>query len=81
MVVCNQGTRAASRRDSELPRVLALEHVSGIPERSGEAVWGQLRVLGEKLLLRCPARGELEQKLDAETCAVDARFPPENLRI
>jgi hypothetical protein len=61
--------------------VLALEHVSRVLERSGQAVWRQLRVLRKNLLLRCPTRGEFEQELDAEARAANARFAAENLRI
>ena len=40
--------------------MLALEHLGGGPERRSEAVRRELRILGENLFLRCPARSELE---------------------
>jgi len=62
-------------RDSQLPGVLAFEHVGGVPKRRGEAVQRELRILRENLFLRCPARGEFEQELDAEARASNG-LPP-----
>jgi hypothetical protein len=82
VLVCQEGeSRAASRRDSQLPGVLAFEHVGGVTKRRREAVSRELRILGENLLLGCAARRELEQELDAEPRATDARLAAENLRI
>ncbi len=61
--------------------MLALEHVGGVPKRRCEPVRRELRIPGENLLLRCTARGEFEQELDAEPRAANARLAAENLRI
>jgi hypothetical protein len=37
------GSRAASRRDSQLPGVLALQRIGGVPEGCGEAIRCELR--------------------------------------
>jgi len=73
--------QAASRRDSQLPGVLALERGGGVPKRRGETIRRELRILSESLLLRAPAGSELEQELDAEARATNTGLPAENLRI
>jgi hypothetical protein len=61
--------------------VLALQYVGGVPKRRCEAVRREVRILGEDLLLRRAARGELEQELDAEARFADTGLATENLRI
>ena len=61
--------------------MLALQHIGGVPKCRCEAVSRELRILGEDLLLRRAARGDLEQELDAEARAANARLAAENLRI
>jgi len=61
--------------------MFALHYVGGVPKRRCETLRRQLRVLGEDMLLARAARCELEQELDAETRATDARLAAENLRI
>jgi len=57
------------------------ERVGGVPKRRGETIRRELRILGENLLLRAPARSEFEQELDAEARATNTGLPAENLRI
>jgi hypothetical protein len=75
------GSRAASRRDSQLPGVLALYRIGGVPEGCGEAIRRQLRVVGQNLLLRGSACGELEQEFDAEASTANARLAVEKLGL
>ncbi len=70
-----------SRQDCQLPDVLSLEHVGGVPKRRGEAVGRELRILRENLLLRRAARGKLEQEFDAEARAANTGLVAEYLRV
>ncbi len=71
----------ASRRDSQLPGMLALEHGGGVAKRRCEPVRRELTILGENLLLHGPARSEFEQELDAEARALNTWLSGENVRI
>lgn len=61
--------------------MFALEYVGGVPKRRREAVSRELRILSENLLLGRAARRELEQELDAEPRAANARLAAKNLRV
>jgi hypothetical protein len=53
----------------------------GVPKRRREAVRREFGVLRENLFLPCPARGQLEHELDAETRAANTWLAVENQRI
>lgn len=71
----------ASRSGLEIPDMLALQHVRGIPKCSHQAILREVRILRENLLPRCTARRQFEKELDAQSRPADARFAAENLRI
>jgi hypothetical protein len=75
------GSRAASRRDSQLPGVLPLQRIGCVPKRCGEAISGELGILSENLFVRGAACGELEQELDTEPSTANARLAVQHLRV
>jgi hypothetical protein len=68
----------ASRRDAQLPALLAFQRLGSVAIRGGEPLGRELWIAGENLLPSGAARCQLEQELDAEPRATNTGLSAEN---
>jgi hypothetical protein len=75
------GDKLSSKMSSSSRCVTPRRQIGGVGIHSKKILWPELRVVGQDLLLGCPARQPLQNLLDGDPVTANARLPEPHVVI